>query len=125
MPGRSGGENGSHASNNWRRLSWQAVPPSIRSPAPATIAMSQAFAGFRIASPPRKRTTWGRVMSERPDAHMDAAGTAAADERAAPDCETDPTAIAAADARAREDATDPTLSILLQAPAGSGKTTVL
>lgn len=33
--------------------------------------------------------------------------------------------VAAADARAREDATDPTRSILLQAPAGSGKTTVL
>ncbi len=33
--------------------------------------------------------------------------------------------IAAADERAREQATDPRLSILLQAPAGSGKTTVL
>jgi len=31
----------------------------------------------------------------------------------------------AADARAREEATDPTRSIVLQAPAGSGKTTVL
>jgi ATP-dependent exoDNAse (exonuclease V) beta subunit len=33
--------------------------------------------------------------------------------------------VAAADQRAREDATDPGLSVLLQAPAGSGKTTVL
>src|SRR5215813_10895157 len=32
---------------------------------------------------------------------------------------------AASDDRAREDATDPRLSVLLQAPAGSGKTTVL
>jgi len=39
--------------------------------------------------------------------------------------EHDVSAIAAADERAREDATDPTRSILLQAPAGSGKTTVL
>ena len=31
----------------------------------------------------------------------------------------------AADERAREEATDPTRSIVLQAPAGSGKTTVL
>jgi ATP-dependent helicase/nuclease subunit A len=41
------------------------------------------------------------------------------------DADLDATIIAAADARAREDATDPTRSILLQAPAGSGKTTVL
>ena len=38
---------------------------------------------------------------------------------------TSPEALAAMDARARERAIDPTLSILLRAPAGSGKTTVL
>lgn len=37
----------------------------------------------------------------------------------------DAASAAAADARAREKATDPTRSIVLQAPAGSGKTTVL
>src|SRR6187399_182451 len=36
-----------------------------------------------------------------------------------------PEVLAAMDARARERAIDPTLSILLRAPAGSGKTTVL
>lgn len=36
-----------------------------------------------------------------------------------------PASAEAADERAREDATDPRLSVLLQAPAGSGKTTVL
>src|SRR6185437_8222450 len=42
-----------------------------------------------------------------------------------PEADTSASATAAADERAREYATDPRRSILLQAPAGSGKTTVL
>ena len=57
------------------------------------------------------------AMSECSD--LDAIGAAAADTSARA------TEAAAADERAREYATDPRRSILLQAPAGSGKTTVL
>ena len=45
--------------------------------------------------------------------------------RLPPEADTSAAATAAADERAREYATDPRRSILLQAPAGSGKTTVL
>ena len=82
-------------------------------------------------------------MSDRPsllaggappdDAHARDAGATAPDDArarnpgttAADDVRAHDASVAAADERAREYATDPRRSILLQAPAGSGKTTVL
>src|SRR5688572_28312376 len=96
MPGRCAGANGSDASRSSQWTFSAAAQPSIRCPMPAITVPSSACVASRIAPPPRLRRT---PMTDRAATLQDEA--------------------------VRERATDPARSILLRAPAGSGKTAVL